>query len=94
MQDSHPNAEVPVVRDMDDEEFDVKDPEPVERDQLRRLVNKSNRVNAILLGMDGGRSDTMMFISFDPNERQMDIISIPGIPTIRVKATMASDRKK
>ncbi|SFH79370.1 cell envelope-related function transcriptional attenuator common domain-containing protein [Tindallia magadiensis] len=77
MQDSHPNADVPVIRDREDQEFDDQEAEPFERDQLRRLVNKSNRVNAVLLGLDGGRSDTMMFISFDPDEPQMDIISIP-----------------
>lgn len=77
MQEAHPNADVPVVRDVEDEEFDHEKPQEMERDQLRRLVNKSNRVNAVLLGMDGGRSDTMMFISFDPDEKQMDIISIP-----------------
>jgi len=77
MQDSHPNAEVPVVRDTEDIDFDVKEPEEIEQDQLRRLVKKSNRVNAVLMGMDGARSDTMMFISFDPDEKQMDIISIP-----------------
>lgn len=78
MKEDHPQAEVPVVRDTDDEEFDRElEEEPVEQDELKRLVNDSKRVNFILLGTANGLTDTMMFVSFDTDTKNMDIISIP-----------------
>lgn len=71
MKDSQ--AYVPVDRDEDEhfyEETDIKD-------DLLRAVANSKRVNFILLGLEGARSDTMMFVSFDPEKKKLDIVSIP-----------------
>lgn len=40
-------------------------------------LNKSKRVNILLLGMEGPRTDTMMLLSFDPKNNGIDLISIP-----------------
>lgn len=78
MQEDHPQAGVPVVRDTEDLEFNRSaEEQPFEKDELKRLVNDSKRVNFILLGVAGGLTDTMMFVSFDPESKNMDIISIP-----------------
>ncbi|MEN1760178.1 LCP family protein [Anoxynatronum sibiricum] len=77
MKEDHPQADVPVVRDREDGEFDRQQEEPVEQDELKRLVNDSSRVNFILLGIASGLTDTMMFVSFDPDTKNMDLISIP-----------------
>lgn len=77
MQENHPQAEVPVVRDREDEAYDVQEEEPYEHDELKRLVNDSRRVNFVLLGIASGLTDTMMFVSFDPKTKNMDLISIP-----------------
>ena len=75
MQEDHPQAEVPVLRDLEDEDYDIV--EPYEQDELKRLVNESKRVNFILMGIASGLTDTMMFVSFDPETKNLDIISIP-----------------
>lgn len=51
--------------------------EPEETDLLKSLVNDSSRVNILVLGLEGARSDTMMFFSFNPVSKKVDGISIP-----------------
>lgn len=48
-----------------------------DRLNLDAMVKKSPRVNILMMGSDGGRSDTMMLVSFDPELKLMDIISVP-----------------
>lgn len=43
----------------------------------QKLFDKSNRVNFLVLGMEGPRTDTIMVASFDPDTKKVDIISIP-----------------
>ena len=38
---------------------------------------KSNRVNVLLLGVNGGMTDTIMLVSFDQDAKHVDVISIP-----------------
>lgn len=73
MKDQHPNAEVPPERVQDDDEFE----EIEEKDELIKAFSESNRVNFVMLGLEGMRSDTMMFVSFDPDTKKIDIISVP-----------------
>ncbi|SCX78935.1 LCP family protein [Alkaliphilus peptidifermentans] len=73
MKDNHDGSGI-VVRA---EEEDMDNLEPEDIDILMQLVDESSRINFILLGLEGFRSDTMMFISFDPDDKQMDIVSIP-----------------
>ncbi|KAB3537793.1 LytR family transcriptional regulator [Alkaliphilus pronyensis] len=51
--------------------------EPDEIDELMKIVNESSRINFVLLGLEGLRSDTIMFVSFDPDIKKIDLISIP-----------------
>lgn len=45
---------------------------------LQRAIKQSNRINALLIGIEEeGRSDTMVFASFDPDTKSVDLISIP-----------------
>lgn len=73
MKDRHPNAHIPVVRDIEDDSFE----DIIVDSQLKKLVRKSNRINIIVLGLDETRSDTMIFASFDPTTKRADMISIP-----------------
>lgn len=75
MKDNHPNAEIPVIRDIDDDNFeDLKNGEV---DEFKKLINRSNRINIVVLGLDQTRSDTMIFVSYDPDSKVTDMISIP-----------------
>lgn len=48
-----------------------------DRQDLKIMTEKSKRVNVLLMGSDGGRSDTMMLVSFDPGPKLLDIVSVP-----------------
>lgn len=50
---------------------------PEDRLSLERMTEKSNRVNVLMMGTDGGRSDTMMMVSYDPDTKLIDIVSVP-----------------
>ncbi len=47
------------------------------RTELERLVDASDRVNVLAFGIDGGRADTIMFVSYSPSDQLVDIVSIP-----------------
>ncbi|MCK8059472.1 MULTISPECIES: LCP family protein [unclassified Fusibacter] len=44
---------------------------------LEDLVEYSNRINVVILGTDGGRADTIMVASYDPDYQLLDIITVP-----------------
>lgn len=48
-----------------------------DRLDLDIMTQKSKRLNVLLMGSDGGRSDTMMLVSFDPNRKLLDVVSVP-----------------
>ncbi len=50
---------------------------PEDRLSLEKMTKKSNRVNVLMMGTDGGRSDTMMMVSYDPDTQLIDIVSVP-----------------
>jgi len=62
---------------------DEEDPIVAEEDEddgltpLEKAMRDSNRVNALLLGFEGARSDTIMLASFDRKTKEADLISIP-----------------
>ena len=72
MKDNHPNAHVPVIRDVEDSNF-----EDIDEPELKKLVRKNNRINMVVLGLDETRSDTIIFVSFDPKTKSADMISVP-----------------
>lgn len=44
---------------------------------LEKAIKKSKRVNVLLLGLEGLRSDTIMIASYDRINKKVDIISVP-----------------
>lgn len=48
-----------------------------DKTELEKLIDKSSRVNILLFGTDGGRSDTIMVLSYDPENNVADLISVP-----------------
>lgn len=48
-----------------------------EKTELEKLVEESNRVNILFMGLEGSRTDTMILASFDPNSKYIDLVSIP-----------------
>ncbi len=59
------------------------------------LVKESDRVNFLVFAHDGERADTIMFVSFDPSDKLLDIISIPRDTYWLVEGyTKRADHKK
>ena len=59
----------------DEINFGEKDKD--ERDPLQQAFKDSKRINGLILGMEGPRTDTIMFASFDPKSKKVDMLSIP-----------------
>ncbi|SHI97271.1 transcriptional attenuator, LytR family [Geosporobacter subterraneus DSM 17957] len=69
-----------VSKDDQDDIVDSESEQPgevKEKTELEKLVDSSNRINIALLGMEGPRTDTIVFASFDPDRKRVDMISIP-----------------
>ncbi|KAB3531836.1 LCP family protein [Alkaliphilus serpentinus] len=75
MKDQHGKGNSIVVRAAEEDKEEVIPPD--EMDILLQLASESSRINIVLLGLEGLRSDTNMFISYDPDNKQIDVISIP-----------------
>ncbi|WIF95687.1 LCP family protein [Caminicella sporogenes] len=61
-----------------DEQSSKPDSKPeAEMTELEKLIQKSQRVNILLLGMEGPRTDTIILASFDPKSKNLDLVSIP-----------------
>ncbi len=56
--------------DDEDEKTDFETP-------LEKAMSESKRINVLLVGLEGSRSDTIMLASFDRKNKEANIISIP-----------------
>lgn len=56
---------------------DEEDEEDIKGTPLERAIKKSNRVNVLLVGLQGTLTDTIMIASFDRRSKELDIISVP-----------------
>lgn len=65
-----------------------------EKSELEKLIEGSKRINMILLGMEGLRTDTMVFASFDPESKNLDLVSIPRDTYYARKLYTSADEKK
>lgn len=75
-----------------DEDNKGKDEEP--KDPLQKAIASSKRVNFLLMGMEGPRSDTMIFASYDPKAKKVDMISIPRDTYYYTKGHEDADLRK
>lgn len=58
--------------------FSDEAPEEGKRSKaMDQLIKDGKRINLLLLGADGGRSDTMMLLSFDMKNKGVKVLSIP-----------------
>ena len=63
-------------------------------DTLEKAYEQSKRINFLLLGMEDTRTDTIIFLSFDPETKKVDLISIPRDTYLHRKGyNLAEERK-
>ncbi|SCZ76151.1 LCP family protein [Acidaminobacter hydrogenoformans] len=79
----------------------VKDPanpeDPVQEEpsnELEKMVKEGKRINVLLIGVDGGRSDTLMMLSYDPKHKLGNIVSVPRDTYFHVEGKDAADLRK
>jgi len=87
----------PVVSPQDDNmEVVISPPSDKEKElsDLDKLVEKSERLNVLLLGMEGPRTDTIILASFDPESKNLDLVSIPRDTFFHSKGYDHADQKK
>ncbi|WP_432409563.1 LCP family protein [Wukongibacter sp. M2B1] len=47
------------------------------KSEIEKLIENSSRINILLLGFEGPRTDTIILASFNPENKLIDLISIP-----------------
>lgn len=61
---------------------------------LKEAFEKSKRINVLLLGLEDIRTDTIIFASFHPDDKKVDIISIPRDTYIHRKGYNTAEQRK
>jgi len=64
------------------------------RTDLEKAVDESERINVLVYGIDGGRADTIMFVSYDPQNKLIDVVSVPRDTYHYVQGHESADQKK
>ncbi|WP_129600887.1 LCP family protein [Anaerophilus nitritogenes] len=62
--------------------------------ELEKLIDESSRVNILLLGMEGPRTDTIVLASFDKKNKNLDLVSVPRDTYYERKQYRAADKQK
>src|SRR5690554_4346323 len=70
---------VDIAIDEPNENQDIEDKEEPSNFEtpLERAMNKSKRINVLLVGLQGNLSDTIMLASYDREKKEANLISIP-----------------
>ncbi len=83
------------TKEKKEEKKSKKEEKVVKESPLDILVKESDRVNFLVFAHDGERADTIMFVSFDPSDQLLDIISVPRDTYWLVEGyTKRADHKK
>jgi len=61
---------------------------------LEEALNKSSRINFLILGMEDVRSDTIIFASLDQDNKSADLISIPRDTYLHRQGYNLGDQRK
>lgn len=71
-----------------------KPKEPETFESLEEAFENSKRVNAVLVGMEDIRTDTIIFASFDPDSKKVNVFSIPRDTYIHRKGYNLAEQRK
>lgn len=61
---------------------------------LAEAFKDSDRINVVLLGMEDVRTDTIIFVSFDPEEKEANMISVPRDTYIHRRGYDLAEQRK
>ncbi|NLK44574.1 MAG: LytR family transcriptional regulator [Tissierellia bacterium] len=93
-----------IVESREEEKKDLKDTilakleskpkEPKSFPNLEEAMEKSNRINFLIMGLDDVRTDTIIFASFCPDSKKVNLINIPRDTYIHRKGYNAAEQRK
>lgn len=63
-------------------------------DSLEEAFTKSKRVNAVIVGMEDVRTDTIILASFDPDSKSVNVFSVPRDTYIHRKGYDLAEQRK
>lgn len=78
-----------IVTKLEDER---KEPETFS--SLEEAIEKSNRINFLIMGLEEVRTDTIIFASFCPDSKKVNLINIPRDTYIHRKGYDAAEQRK
>lgn len=74
--------------------LETKPKEPIIYSNLKEAIEKSNRMNFIILGMEDIRTDTIIFASFCPDTKKVSLMNIPRDTYIHRKGYNRAEQRK
>ncbi len=90
-----PPAPTETVGNTVQEGGEVEPSEPVDtRTELQKMIDSTNRINVLVFGTDGARADMIMLVSYDPDNKLVDAISVPRDTYHYVPGHERKDQKK
>jgi len=93
------NINIPLMDKMDISKTIVKKletetKEPEVYSNLKEAIEKGNRVNFVILGMEDIRTDTIIFASFCPDTKKVSLMNIPRDTYIHRKGYNTAEQRK
>lgn len=74
--------------------LETKAKEPEVYSNLTEAMEKSNRTNFLIMGMEDIRSDTIIFASFCPDSKKVNLLNIPRDTYIHRKGYNGAEQRK
>ena len=76
------------------EKLEIKPKEPEVYSTLKEATEKSNRINFLVMGLEDIRTDTIIFASFCPDTKKVNLMNIPRDTYIHRKGYNAGEQRK
>lgn len=76
------------------DKLEIKPKEPEVFSSLEEAKEKSNRINFLIMGLEDIRTDTIIFASFCPDSKKVNLINIPRDTYIHRKGYNAAEQRK
>lgn len=92
MKDNSPNN--PLNSDLQAENKEILKMELKDAKTLKEAIAASDRLNTIVVGTDGERTDTIILFSYDVTYKMLDVMSIPRDTYIEILGHKRADQHK
>ncbi len=76
------------------EKIETKPKEPETYENLKEAMEKSSRVNFLIMGLEDVRTDTIIFASFCPDSKKVSMMNIPRDTYIHRKGYNLAEQRK